>query len=374
MKPGEQKTVQVRLADYMEYIPVNAVYTMVNKNSFGVDYQYSSSTYVDPESHMNEQTDRVDSVLRELFKMKVPDGLMATMQIYRNPDNDRQPVWYYADADWSNVPGYGYYMFAAGSYYDGAYYIYYYDTLRRLQPGADIPGLEPAADGSLPYKIYRIPVKEVYDENNKSYSYELEADKITSSAGFAEGFRVFTYSEISDGSRAIVLGAAEGSLKAVIVDFAAGGKLTTLDICEEKENATSYDYGILFKDDYAVIDFPGKGYYVVHPQNGVYRVFFAPTDGTKEAAELKRFDPSGYRYMCDAVFADGRLAVAGFAGEQIENVVNGQTYYGTRGTGISLAVYSEKGLEYYTRYESSLFEASHGLINNLTNNVKIRMQ
>ena len=53
--------------------------------------------------------------------------------------------------------------------------------------------------------------------------------------------------------------------------------------------------------------------------------------------------------------------MASFAGDVFENVVDGQTYKGFRGNGMSLAVYTEAGLQYYARYKSSLFDLPYAL-------------
>ncbi len=368
--PGQNKAVEVKLADYMDQLPVMAQYALKTPNTIGVKEYYNTRTYYDPERRENVLTDEVNSVLREMFRIKPPAGMKASITVFRYLDSDNEKFNYNPEIDWSGYPVEPDLGIIYGSYYDGAFYIYDYTSLyssRRLQ-------LETLADGSTPYKIYRIPVEEKYEETTKSYRYDLDAENITVTGEYEEGFVIMASGETPDGSKAIVFGAAGGRVKAVIIDFAAGGSITTLDICAKPEIMAEGSYGLLFRDDYMILDLPGKGYYVVYPDGGSYKVFCAPTDGTREASEYKRYRMAAIDHVCDMVFSDGRLAVAGFAGEVVENNVQGQTYKGMRGTGISLAVYSEKGLEYFTRYESTLFETSHGLIDNLNGSVEVSMK
>ncbi|MBQ6671252.1 MAG: hypothetical protein IJM80_06470 [Firmicutes bacterium] len=352
---GSYTQIKVRLADHMEYLPLRANY------SVGA-HGYNSRNTFNAETKQTETTDKVDSVLNGLFRIKVPEDLIADISVSRHSDRDGD-----IDFDFyvTGYEGYGniqdyLYGLIFGRYYDGAFYIYQYfnPDYAEYYGGPEIRTL--SVEG--PQKIYRIPVKSTGTSDITWH--ELDTDNITVTGEYPEGTEYISAGLAADGSRALLLGSREGRFTAYIADFAQGGKLQTIDLCEAAETD---DTVVIIKDDMLFLGIKGRGWYVVYPDGGRYRAFFAATDGRVESAELWRNQKNwSYRYYprpFDVSFSGGRLAVASFAGDVFENVVDGQTYKGFRGNGMSLAVYTEAGLQYYTRYKSSLFDLSYALIN-----------
>ena len=91
---------------------------------------------------------------------------------------------------------------------------------------------------------------------------------------------------------------------------------------------------------------------------------YVARDGKAEAEEIARICTdrwdNGKPY--DVKFANSKLVVASFAAGKYEFVVDGQPYTRVQGDGISLAVYTKDGLQYFTRYTSSLFEVGYQMI------------
>ncbi|MBQ1890985.1 MAG: hypothetical protein II164_01410, partial [Firmicutes bacterium] len=351
---GSNTVIKVRLADHMEYLPLCAEYAVGNN-------VFNSRNTFNAETKQTEVTDKVDSVLNGLFRVKVPEDLIADISVSRHSDSD-------GDIDFDfyviSYEGYGYigdysYGLISGRYYDGAFYIYQY-----FNPNNDGryggPGIRTlSVEG--PQRIYRIPVKSV----GTSYItwHELDTDNITVTGEYPDGTEYIDAGLAAGGSRALLLGSREGRFTAYIADFAQGGKLQAIDLCEAAEKE---DTEVIVKDDMLFLGVNGRGWYVVYPDGGRYRAFFAATDGSKEAAEIWRNQKNwSYRYDLrpfDVSFSGGRLAVASFAGDVFNNVVDGQTYKGFKGNGMSLAVYTEAGLQYYARFKSSLFDLPYALI------------
>ena len=359
-----QNWVQVKLSDFMEYVPLTATYSVGN--------QYFDSLHtIDADSGHTVLTDEVNSVLRELFRIKASQGSI-TIRIIKDSNKNSVSVSY-------NTEQYGSSLFAYlglinGAYYDGAFYIYDYVAIGESDHYAKLDTLP---DGSTPYKIYRIPVISEYNKTSKSEHYLLDVDNITVCGEYAEGFRILSSSRISDGSRVIVLGVEGNRLKAVMIDMAAGGKVSEVDICEKTDAFKNEVYNVMFRDDCMIMDIPGEGYYVVYPENGSCKLFFAPTDGSVEALELKRYQYDRYnRYkLYNADFRNGKLAVACFAGEEYEyHLKNGTPMTGFRPSGMSLAVYTEDGLKYFTRYNSSVFEIDSVQGDIYTNSIDVLVQ
>ena len=347
MSPNSFKILDIRLIDYMEYLPVSATYNVGN-------ISWSAIIAFDPETEQYMRTYGVDDVLGDLFRVRVTDDMTAKIRVNRFADADGKMDVTFSDEEvnFGDNPGNAGTDPAMGYGYDGAYYIFRYG---QLFDGLVDSRLEPLADGSTPYKIYRIPYKIINNSSSDKWI-ELDVEKITVVGEYPEGLEVLEFSVAEDNSRAMMLAAQDGRFKAIIIDFSGNGSLQTLDLCAEAE-----DHEVLFKDDYFVMEAFGKGYYVVYPEGNTYSVFFAPTDGKTEAAEIRRHQKWHYKPY-DVSFADGRLAVASFAGELFDNKYNDQIIPGIRGDGISLAVYSRSGLEYYTRYTSTLFGINYPLI------------
>ena len=117
----ETRMLRLRLADHMEYLPLCAKYT-------AGAHGYNSRNTFNAETKKTEITDRVDNVLNELFRIKVPEDLIADISVWRHSDRDGD-----IDFDFRVVSyeGYGYiqdyyYGLISGRYYDGAFYIYQY--------------------------------------------------------------------------------------------------------------------------------------------------------------------------------------------------------------------------------------------------------
>jgi hypothetical protein len=123
-------------------------------------------------------------------------------------------------------------------------------------------------------------------------------------------------------------------------------------------------YDVFFKDDYFVLNNMEEGYYAVYPNGNDYAVFHAPTDGKVEDSELARFRQQSWdQKPYDVSFDNGRLVAAGFAGEKSEFVsVDGQVFPSIAGDSICLAVYTKDGLQYFTRYASTLYDLQYHLI------------
>ena len=347
LSPGGSREIRVRVSDYAEYLPITAQYAVGTRG-------FQSRTSFNAETKQDEPTNRVDAVLGELFKIKVSEDLTAVIEVSRYADKDGELNYgFYVSVYEGDYPSFTFPGFIEGRYYYGAFYIYRYNG-SSLDRRVD---LEPLPDGTSPYRIYRLPVK--YKEASGQYGpwYELDIDNISVVGDVGKDFRDLESELLKDGSGAMILGKSDGRLKAVIADFRDGGSLQILDLCEEAE-----DYHILFKDDWFALEVLGKGYYVVYPQGGSYAVFFAPTDGSVEEAESRRYQYYWNYIPYDVSYKDGRLAVACFAGDVVENTVNGQTNRGYSWNGISLAVYTEEGLRYYTRYTSTLFQLQYLMI------------
>lgn len=359
LKAGESKGVEIRLADYIDSIPVAANYAV------GTSY-YGSEMSFNDKTKETELTDKVNEALSKVFGVKVPDGMTASMNVYRRADagGELSYDFYVMDFVLNGKAMAAYFdCLARGQYFEGAYYVYVYQ-----QSSLEERGLVLLPDGSMSCKVVRIPVTENGKTPDNHPWYELDTDNITVTADLGDDFKTLQHSLIDGGTKALVCGTSGGRVRAYIVDFAAGGTVRTIDICAEAEHCS-----ILFKGDWFVLDVPGEGYYVVHPQGGTYSVFFAPTDGSVEKAEVKRNEQwRNGNATFDADFSDGRLAVASFAGRTIENVVNGRTYEGFAGSGISLAVYTQAGLRYYTMYESDLFRLQYPILSEYMCSVEIR--
>ena len=354
IKPGEHTVAEIRMSDILDYVPVMAHYYI------GTSSYYSFVSY-NADTKQQEVTYEVNGALGELFRKMMPEDLVASLRVNRWEDkNGEMGITYYIESmtegdEDSNI-------MVTGQYYDGAFYIFHYMS-------RPYGSFEPLADGSDPYKVYRLPVKdEGLDEYNKTY-YGLDMDSISVIGEYEEGFDIFGSSVMADGTGAMVVGTAGGRFKAYVIDFAQGGSLQALDLGPETE-----DHTVVFKDDWFLLEAPGDGYYVVYPEGGAYAVFFAPTDGSVEAADLHHIQPYEHYRAFDAGFRDGKLIVSDFAG--IETTVirpNGYTYKGVQGNGISLAVYSENGLEYYVRYESSLYGLRYYLISEGMCSTEVRL-
>ena len=344
LKEGDGKTITVDLSKYVEYVPVIANYTVGHSSN-------DSRHYYDPESKTTVIREDVDKVLTELFGIKVRDGLTATMTIYRDKDKfgdiscrySITEVNYGPSRIWTDI------SFAGGTYHDGAFYVYNY--FGRYE-NAD--WLAVSWDRSEPYKLYRIPVKSVEAEKDTTF-YELEADKITTFGEIDGSFYIIESRLSEDGPKAMLPGIADGVYRVSIVDFTNGGRLYDMDLSKVTEGR---NYDVLIKDDYVVLAINKEGYYVVYPRGNDYDVFFAPTDGKVEDAEVWRHQ-KWYTKSFDASYSDGKLIVAGFAGEtkSVTDAIGTHEYVDA--AGVSLAVYSKDGLQYFTRYDSDLFKLQY---------------
>ena len=353
LKVYERTEITIDLSEYLEYIPVTAQYAVG---------QLSYSIRLD---------DPARRALSGMFRIKTPDDVKVTLNVYRNPDAQGEvacnyDVWQIEES--SGVFNYG--VIASGPYVDGAFYIFDYDAYRpyRYAPGV----LEPSADGSNPYKIYRIPAKsETVDEMPR---YTLDVDKATVIGEFEQSHKPIQAAQTADGSKVMILGTAEDRFKAYVVDLKDGGRAQTLDLCAAGpyKDAVQMHYDVFFKDDYFVLNNMEEGYYAVYPKGNDYAVFHAPTDGKAEASELARFRQQYWdQKPYDVTFENGRLVAAGFAGERTENVVDGQVYPYMIGDSICLAVYTKDGLQYFTRYASTLYDMQYHLIGDHSCSVEI---
>ena len=363
----EETQLKIKVSDYMDYIPVTAQY-FVGTRSF------NSRLRFDPENKVEELSDSTNAVLSSLFRIKVQDDLTATLRVTRTPDKDGR-INFNFDTNGLEKDGlnWAYYNSIYGRYYEGAFYVYLYKYSE--DPYTDDLDLEPLEDGSNPYRIYRIPVIEHTGIDDHLWC-ELDVDSMTVCGEFAEDARVIGRAVSGDGSRAMLMAISGGRFTAYIVDFAQGGKLQTLDLCAAGpyEDDPALHYDVFFKDDYFVLNVDGYGYCVVYPSGGGYALFHAPTDGSVEAAEMARSQRS-YWYSgkpYDVKFEDGKLIVASFAGELSENTVNDQSVPIFKGDGISLAIYTKDGLQYYGRWTSTLFDLRQTLINQLVCGIEIR--
>ena len=356
---NSSKQISINIAKYLKYAPLTAYYA-VGTTAF------SSGRSTDPETGNVIISDKVDKVLNELFRIKVSDDTSAMLLVRRFSDRNGEMDYDYDIEYFESSVSYGSGLpgMIEGRYYDGAYYIYSYfgnDGRSTLQ----YYSMDPLADGSNPYKVYRIPVFQ-HGRPGAAPWYELGVDEMTVLGEYEEGFRLTRTALTEDGRRAMMLGTANDRYIAYIVDFENNGSFQEIDLCAAGHytDAQEMHYDVIFKDDYFVLSVDGDGYYVVHPDGGSYSVFHAPTDGNIEEEEIARIrtDRWDHGKPYDVKFANGKLVVASFAAGKYEFVVDGQPYTRVQGDGISLAVYTKDGLQYFTRYTSSLFELDSQLI------------
>ena len=339
-----QTEITFKLSDHLEYIPVTAQYA-VGQLSYAV-----------------RSGDPVLSSLNEMFRIKAPDNVTVTLNVKRVQDKweDVACDYYISQYD-SDIIDHR--VLASGVYIDEAFYIYEYgsSTPYRYTPSV----LEPLADGSNPYKVYRIPVVQT-NRSGGDPMYALEVDKMTVIAEFGQSHKPIQVERTADGSKVMILGTAEDRFKAYVVDLAENGRAQTLDLCAAGpyKDALQMHYDVFFKDDYFVLNNMETGYYAVYPNGARYEVFHAPTDGKVEDSELARFRQQSWdQKPYDVSFENGRLVAAGFAGEKSEYVsVDGHAFPTIAGDSICLAVYTKDGLQYFTRYTSTLFDLQAPLI------------
>ncbi len=356
---NSNKQISINIAEYLEYAPLTAHYAVGT-------VAFSPGRSTDPETGNVIKSDKVDKVLNELFRIKVSDDTSVMLLVRRFSDRNGEMDYDYDIEYFESGLSYGsaWLGMIEGRLYDGAYYIYSYfgnDGRSTLQ----YYSMDPLADGSNPYKVYRIPVIKSGQPGGAA-RYELDMDGMTVLGEYKEGFRLIRTALTEDGRRAMMLGTANDRYIAYIVDFENNGSFQEIDLCAAGHYADAQEmhYDVIFKDDYFVLSVDGDGYYVVHPDRGSYAVFHAPTDGKIEEEEIARIrtDRWDHGKPYDVKFANGKLVVASFAAGKYEFVVDGQPYTRVQGDGIILAVYTKDGLQYFTRYTSSLFELDSQLI------------
>ena len=158
LKVYERTEITLKLSDHLEYIPVTAQYA-VGQSSYSV-----------------RMDDPARRALNEMFRIKTPDDVKVTLNVYRNPDVDGELACNYDVSQVEESTGiFNYRVIASGPYIDGAFYIYDYDAYRPYRYAPSM--LEPQEDGSNPYKIYRIPARSEKIDDIPWYT--LDVDKTT---------------------------------------------------------------------------------------------------------------------------------------------------------------------------------------------------
>ena len=337
---GESKRIEILVSDHVATYPVIVNYT-VDHRSFDSLHRY------DPENKTTVTEEEAGKVLRDLFKVHVPKDMRASIRITRVPDIDGKVSANYIIDESVYTGGTIWWdmSIAGGSYYDGAIYIYDYFS-GEYQLGNNFKVADP--------RVIKVPVKTVKTHDGGYYC-ELEADKITVGADLEKGIDMLGLARTKDGSKALMPVRVNDLLKVLVVDLAGGGTIQNIDLCNVSSGNVCR---VKFKDDSAFVGVDREGWFAVYPKGSAYELFFAPTDGSVESSEVWR-SRTWYTDSFDASFEDGKLVIAGFAGEKRSNIVDGQTYDVFSPDGISLAVYTGDGLKYFTRYHSSLYGVNY---------------